>query len=295
MGVEGASSRNSINISSMPIDAQWLSSRFPDLTALTAIGTGGQKTVFSALHSTEGPVVLKIIHPHQDAVTTQREILAVTSVNSPRVPQIYDYGSIDTPTGPYVWIRERHVEGSSLRDVITCSPLRLADSLRLTRQILEAIVSAEQASIIHRDIKPDNIIVDPNGNFWLIDFGIARHLTLTSLTATANFFGKLTLGYAPVEQMRNFKNEIDSRSDLFALGITVIEAHTGIHPFMIPPPANALEVIKRVESDALQVNFGSDDQAVSFAQLISAMTRKRRDLRPRKAEEALCWLDSIEV
>jgi len=57
--------------------------------------------------------------------------------------------------------------------------------------------------------------------FWLLDFGIARHLDLSSLTATSLPYGKMTLGYAPPEQCRNFKREIDSRADLFALGVTM--------------------------------------------------------------------------
>jgi serine/threonine-protein kinase len=83
------------------------------------------------------------------------------------------------------------------------------------------VVAAEAVSIVHRDVKPANIIVDPQGEFWLIDFGVARHLDLDSLTATAAPGGCGTIGYAPAEQCRNDKPDIDARADLFALGVTL--------------------------------------------------------------------------
>ncbi|MFX8601132.1 serine/threonine protein kinase, partial [Acinetobacter baumannii] len=75
-------------------------------------------------------------------------------------------------------------------------------------------------------------MIDLNGDFWLLDFGIARHLAMSSLTADFRTFGKFTPGYAPIEQWRNLKSEIDSRSDMFALGVTIIEASTGVNPFL---------------------------------------------------------------
>ncbi len=129
---------------------------------------------------------------------------------------------------------------------------------------------------------------------WLLDFGIARHLALTSLTPTVNPFGKLTLGYAPTEQMRNNKAFIDSRADLFALGLTMIEAHTRVNPFWDPPPTTQLEVVKRVEIQPLVFSFGDSPRAKELTQMTSALTQKRRDLRPRTAADALRWLETIE-
>jgi serine/threonine protein kinase len=107
--------------------------------------------------------------------------------------------------------------------------------LRLGLHVLEALERAETVQIVHRDVKPDNIMCDGEGNFWLLDFGIARHLELSSLTPTASPFGKMTLGYAPPEQCRNVKGDIDSRADLFALGVTLHECATGRNGFFEPP------------------------------------------------------------
>jgi len=141
-------------------------------------------------------------------------------------------------------------------------------------------------------VKPDNAICDGCVEFWLLDFGIARHLQLQSQTASGLPFGKMTLGYAPPEQCRNMKGEIDSRSDLFALGITLYECATGQHPFR-HPPANDLEVLRRVESLPLvPLNF-SFPAGRDFWDLLDTMTKKRRDHRPRSAREAFDWMQDI--
>src|SRR5688572_8842283 len=84
------------------------------------------------------------------------------------------------------------------------------------------------------------------GDYWLLDFGIARHLDLSSLTPTLAS-GVGTLGYAPPEQYRNWKSDIDSRADLFAVGVTGFEAATGVHPFRDGAKSGA-EVIDRIEN-----------------------------------------------
>ncbi|HVA01855.1 MAG TPA: protein kinase, partial [Terriglobia bacterium] len=125
-----------------------------------------------------------------------------------------------------------------------------------------------------------------------LDFGIARHLTLQSLTGTGQLWGKFTLGYAPPEQCRNIKPHIDSRSDIFALGVTLHECATGLHPFR-HPAANDLEILNRVETvvlPRLQLTFPA---AQGFGDLVDAMTQKRRDLRPGSARDALTWMQEI--
>jgi serine/threonine-protein kinase len=166
------------------------------------------------------------------------------------------------------------------------------DVLRLGLHTLETLVAAEEKAIVHRDVKPDNIIRDPRGDFWLIDFGLARHLSLESLTATANVFGHATWGYAPPEQCRNFKQEIDARADLFALGVTLYECSTGTNPFR-SGASSVLEVLHRVENDMLprlSLDLSSADE---FADFVTTLTQKRRDHRPRTAKEAFGWMQEI--
>jgi serine/threonine protein kinase len=276
----------------MSITIQWLSGKFPDLANLTALGSGGQKLVFSAEDPTDGPVVLKLIHPQQDVASVQREMLAVQQVQSRRVPAILDSGTIATPLGTCFWFRERRILGRTVRECLNQRPLDGCRVLKLGLHTLEALVKAEEARIVHRDVKPDNIICDQGDNFWLIDFGIARHLQLDSLTATAAVFGKLTWGYAPPEQCRNDKPNIDARADLFALGITLYESATGVNPFR-QGARDALEILSRVERMPLPPLSLSLASASEVRDLVAAMTQKRRDHRPTTAAEALAWMQEI--
>jgi eukaryotic-like serine/threonine-protein kinase len=270
-------------------DATWLSATFPRLTNFKSLGQGGQKLVMTALHPTDGEVVLKLIHPNTDVETVRREILAVQQIQSPRVPRIMEYGTAATQLGPCVWLREQLIPGETVRHMLTRGPLPPASVLRVGLHILEALERAEVAQIVHRDVKPDNIMCDAGGSFWLLDFGIARHLVLPSLTATASPFGKMTLGYAPPEQCRNVKTDIDSRADLFALGVTLHECATGRNEFLHPPPRDHIEVLKRVEKLLLAPVNLAIVESVSFRDLVQSMTQKARVHRPRTVRVALAW------
>ncbi len=274
-------------------DPIWLRANFPDLTDFRPLGQGGQKLVMTAKHRTDGEVVLKIIHPSTDAETARREILAVQQVRSPRVPKIMDYGSTGTQIGPCVWLREEFIRGQTVRQMLASGPLATATVLRLGLHVMEALERAETVQIVHRDVKPDNIMCDPSGSFWLLDFGIARHLELASLTASALPFGKMTLGYAPPEQCRNMKADIDSRADLFALGVTLHECGTGKNGFFEPPPRDHVELLKRVERCVLSPIDLPIAEKASFRDLVRSMTQKSRVHRPRTVKDALVWLREI--
>ena len=274
------------------IDASWVQAQFPELSEIELLGKGGQKLVFAASHPTDGQVVIKLIHPAQPNEATDREILAVEVIHSSRVPRILDRGNIPVSIGQIIWLREQRIIGLTAREALRAGPFDAGRLLRLGLHVLEALAEAERAQIVHRDVKPDNIMIDGKGDFWLLDFGIARHLNLQSLTGTGQIWGKFTLGYAPPEQCRNIKPHIDSRSDLFALGVTLYECAKGVHPFR-HPPANELDVLKRVETlilPRLQLAFPEADQ---FCDFVEAMIQKRRDLRPSSAREALTWMQEI--
>lgn len=274
------------------LDASWVQAQFPDLTNIALLNSGGQKIVFAATHSVDGDVVLKLINPGQPHETTDREILAVQIVQSPRVPRILDQGRVQTAFGELVWLREQRIVGHTVREVLARGPFDGRKLLRLGLHVLEALLKAEEVQIVHRDIKPDNVMLDGNEDFWLLDFGIARHLSLKSLTGTGQIWGKFTLGYSPPEQMRNLKSQIDSRADLFAVGVTLYECATGRHPFR-QPPVSDLEILKRVETLTLTPLNLAFPAANDFRDLVDAMTQKRRDLRPSSVKEALAWMQEI--
>lgn len=276
----------------MQIDEIWLQTEFPELTNLSPLGQGGYKLVFSALHPAEGHVVLKLIQPSQDVESIRREILAVQQVQSPRVPKILGVGTAKSQLGQCFWMRERRVLGKTVREVLQGGSLAPNHVLRLGLHVLQALAKAEEAHIVHRDVKPDNIMIDAQENFWLLDFGIARHLKLTSQTATAQFYGKFTVGYAPIEQFRNRKYDIDGRSDLFALGVTLYECAIGFNPYR-QGAINELEILRRIENTRLPLLQMSFSAAAEFQNFVASLTQKRFDHRPNTVREALEWMEAI--
>lgn len=275
----------------MSIDISWLQAQFPSVSVLTPLSKGGQKEVFLADTSDLGKVVLKIYHPKSDPQRVLREIQAVQAIQSPRVPNILQSGIKDSPLGELIWIFEEHIGGENLAELLTGQgTLNTTQILKLTVQILEVLEIAENNQIVHRDIKPANIIVDQNGDFWLIDFGIARHLSLESLTDTVSKFGPCTPGYSPPEQFKNSKSEIDTRADLFALGVTLYESWEGINPFIAQ---NFPDTLSRTEKMPLPELSKSVDSANDFAQFIKSITAKRPGHRPQNAKDALDWIREI--
>src|SRR5262249_24946585 len=158
---------------------------------------GGQKTVFSCTHETGGDVVLKLFHPTCDPQRALREDEATKKVQCPRVPQVLHVGRGSSHLGEVVWFGAPRIVGTDLRTHLQVSgPLEPKPLLRLALHMLEALAAAEKVRIVHRDVKPANIIAATDGAFWLIDFGFARHLDLDSLTETGAQHAFGTLGYS---------------------------------------------------------------------------------------------------
>lgn len=275
-----------------PTLPDWLAAHFPELTSIVPLGQGGQKQVLAGTHAAHGDVVLKLIRPPVNHEEVRREILAVQTLSSLNVPAIFGDGTAASPWGDVVWILEERVVGVTLRQRLAGGPLPAREVLSLAQDIIVPLEAAEGARIVHRDVKPDNIMCCPGGGYWLLDFGLARHLGLTSLTATALPFGKLTVGYAPPEQLRNQKRHIDARSDLFAFGVTLYEAATGANPYYAGAQ-DQFEILRRVERMPLpRLDLGLQTSP-DFEDLVSAMTQRRREHRPRTASEVRDWITDI--
>jgi len=280
-------------VGSLLITPQWLSQQMPDLSGLTPLGEGGQKWVFAGRHTQDGDVVIKLIKPSGDIERTRREILAVRQISSPRVPAVLDVGMLHSPWGDIIWLRERRVSGESVREIIRArGPLPKEGVLCLGLCMLEALVDAARVRIVHRDVKPENIMRSNDGSYWLLDFGIARHLDLSSLTPSAALGGPGTLGYAPPEQFRNKKRDLDGRADLFALAVTLVECISGRHPYR-DGARDAPEVVRRIEGSPLVVPRIAWDPERRFSELVSSMGQRRVDCRPQDARQALEWMREL--
>ncbi len=277
----------------MSIDLAWVQQQFPNYTSLAPLGQGGQRVVLAGHHESDGDIVLKLLYPGSELRRVLREIDAVKRVVSPRIPCILASGIKASPIGDLAWICESRIHGTDLRAVLNDRHTLPPDDIqRLALQMLEALTAAEAVRIVHRDVKPDNIKVDTQSNYWLLDFGLARHLDLTSLTASGNPFGVGTAGYAPPEQARNRKEEIDGRADLFALGVTLYECAEGRNPLRLGA-RDDLEIRTRTETQALPRIRQSVGLSVEFVDLVYTMTRPRRDHRPATVADALAWMQEI--
>jgi serine/threonine protein kinase len=234
-------------------------------------------------------VVLKVFHQTADPERALRELSAVDGLDGHRVPKVLDSGMATSGVGDHTWFVEQFVEGSTLGAVLAVG---IPDPRSVTRwadQTLATLVVAESIGVVHRDIKPANVIIDPAGDAWLIDFGIARHLGLLSVTSTSALMGPHSAGYAPPEQFGNSKHEVDTRADLFALGVTLYECLEGLNPYLVGASSRD-EVLNRVASTDLPQVGLRDGVSPQLADLVQAMTRRALSQRPRSAADALEWL-----
>lgn len=194
------------------------------------LGAGGMAEVYLAHDRHLGrDVALKVLQSRfagdeQFVERFRREASSAAGLNHPNIVQIYDRGQAE---GTY-YIAMEYLEGHSLKDIIVrFSPLRVDHIVSITTQILEALRFAHRKDVVHRDIKPQNIIVDDEGRVKVTDFGIARAGSATSMTETGSILG--TAHYLSPEQAQGGLAE--AASDLYSLGVVMYEMATGRLPF----------------------------------------------------------------
>lgn len=250
---------------------------------------GGQKIVFDGVHNSYGETVIKLYFQLNDP-RSLREIQIERDLNLSMVPKIYETGTIEYEGTETLYIIEQKVKGTELRKMLESGKrFSLEEAVTFLEQGLEFIACIENKGIVHRDIKPENIIRADDGRIFFLDFGIARILGADSLTRTGAMMGPHTPGYAAPEQFNNLKKEIDSRADIFSLGVVTYECITGKNPFR-EGSINALEVLQKTETiTPVQYSIKGDTQS-QFMALLGAMMGKYPSRRPRTAKQAIDWL-----
>ena len=250
---------------------------------------GGQKIVFDGVHNSYGETVIKLYFQLNDP-RSLREIQIERDLNLSMVPKIYETGTVEYEGTETLYIIEQKVKGTELRKVLESGKrFSLEEAVTFWEQGLEFIACIENRGIVHRDIKPENIIRVDDGRIFFLDFGIARILGADSLTRTGAMMGPHTPGYAAPEQFNNLKKEIDSRADIFSLGVVTYECITGKNPFR-EGSINALEVLQKTETiTPVQYSIKGDTQS-QFMALLGAMMGKYPSRRPRTAKQAIDWL-----
>jgi eukaryotic-like serine/threonine-protein kinase len=204
------------------------------------LGRGGMATVFLAEDTRHGrPVALKVLHSELAASLGadrfRREIALAARLQHPHILSVLDSG--ETPSG-LLWFTMPYVEGESLRDRLNRErQLPIADALRIAGEAAEALEYAHEHGVMHRDVKPENILLTGRHAF-VADFGIARALVSTGdaaqkLTETGVSLG--TPAYMSPEQASG-QRELDARTDIYSLGAVLYEMLAGEPPFTGPNP-----------------------------------------------------------
>ncbi len=264
----------------------------PDIASVTQLKHGGQKAAFRAVHRGLGDVVVKILLDTRADDRMKREIEIAMDGGFPRVPQIYTWGKFTLNGADSLYVVEQYINGGDLRIALSAGPLPPDRVIVMIADLLETIVAMEARGVVHRDIKPENIVVCDDGHFWLLDFGIARDLRRTSLTATGAHFGPHTAGYSAPEQFRNMKKRIDSKCDLFSLGVVAYECIAGKHPFA-SEARDYLDVLRRTETLVVAPLIVRGEMTAALAQFIHVLMEQYPSRRPPSAGFAKQWFSEI--
>ncbi|MFC4336227.1 serine/threonine-protein kinase [Salininema proteolyticum] len=203
-----------------------------------AIASGGMGTVWRAVDvNLDRSVAVKILHAGQDrersADRFRREAKILASLKGPGFVQIHDYGR-DEDTQ---FIVMELVEGGSLRDEMDAGPLSPDRTLEVCASVAEALDTAHSQGVVHRDVKPSNILEDDRGHVRVVDFGISFLAGRTRVTDTGTVLG--TLSYIAPEQLEDMNTT--AAADVYALGAVAYECLSGAPPFESRDPSRIIE------------------------------------------------------
>ncbi len=197
---------------------------------LREIGRGGMAIVYKALDTgRQRTVALKVLLPSmvdRSAVERfNREAQAMARLRHPHILEVYEFG---ITRGEHYFAME-FIEGESLKDIIKRKgPLSVEESLEIISQVGQALAYAHREGMIHRDIKPGNIMIDKKGQVKVMDFGLVQIPGVTRVTTEGSTVG--TAEYMSPEQISD--QEVDSRTDIYSLGVTIYEMLIGRPPFV---------------------------------------------------------------
>jgi hypothetical protein len=254
------------------------------------IGTGGMSSVYRAIDETlERPVAIKLMNREIASDSDQlerfrREARAVAQLSHPHIVGVIDYG--EDQGRPYIVLE--YVEGETLKERIRRNgELDVSEAVAYAIEIARALGAAHARHIVHRDVKPQNVLIDEEGSAKVTDFGIARSLDDDGLTADGRVLG--TTDYVSPEQALG--HDVTGQSDLYSLGIVLFEMLTGSVPFR---GENQVAVaMKHVREELPDVQALRPEVSASLAAVIDRATAKDLHERYRSDEELIADLEDV--
>ncbi len=231
-----------------------LASRFPQLEILSLLGRGsmvadpancGNSKLLKPLRGRPRPRPAEWGRDPAFAERFAREARALARLSHPHIVGVHDFGE----AGEHFYLLMEFVDGANLRQLLQAGPLDPRLALQIIPQVCEALQYAHDEGVIHRDVKPENILVDQRGRVKMADFGLAKLVgpSRASFTLTGTHQVMGTLDYMAPEQ-RNHPQEVDQRADIYSLGVVFYEMLTGKLPLgRFSPPSDAAGVDERLD------------------------------------------------
>lgn len=252
------------------------------------LGTGGLATVYLARDTRTGQsVAVKLLHPHvatdgESRTRFEREASLMRALETPHFVHVFDHGQ----EGERPFLVMEYVDGSTVKALIADNgkvPVRRA--LAVGRQVAEGLSAIHRRGVIHRDIKPLNIMVRPDGSIKVMDFGIAKAANMSTLTKTGYMVG--TPHYIAPEQAVG--NPVDERSDIYSLGVVLYEMLTGTLLFSGKTPiAILLKHVKEPVPPDWAQRYGLTSEV---ADVVNCCLEKNPTERYQTAEELIAAID----
>ncbi|MCX2179361.1 Stk1 family PASTA domain-containing Ser/Thr kinase [Streptomyces sp. SKN60] len=243
------------------------------------IAVGGMATVYRAVDTRlDRELALKVMHPDlaTDAAFVERfmrEAKSVARLAHPNVVAVFDQGA----DGAYVYLAMEYVAGCTLRDVLReRGALRPRAALDVLEPVLAALGAAHRAGFVHRDMKPENVLIGDDGRVKVADFGLVRAVG-SATDSTGAVLG--TVSYLAPEQIEH--GTADTRADVYACGVVLYEMLTGAKPHSGDTPAQVL--YQHLNTDVPAPSAAVPGLAVELDELVASATARNPDVRPYDA------------
>jgi DNA-binding NarL/FixJ family response regulator/tRNA A-37 threonylcarbamoyl transferase component Bud32 len=256
--------------------------KIPGIRVLHMIGEGGGSRVYLASReSDDEPLVVKILRPEvtKDQVALARfmeEYSLVERIQSPHVARIYGHGTSEE----HAYLVMEFFGGGDLNKRLDGRALSAEEAMKLFRELMFALGDIHEKGVLHRDLKPQNLMFRQDGSLAIVDFGIAKHVDAADRTGHGEILG--TPRYMSPEQVQG--RALDLRTDIYSAGVLLFQMLTGRHLF---------EGDTAVEVALHHLNTpppGLPDHLVRYQRLMDKLIEKDRDARFRNADEVIGFL-----